>query len=89
MQLEARRNLSDPPATYLNRLYLDTVLFAPAALEIAVRTMGPDHVLLGTDCPFRMGVDGPLALLASADLSDADRQLIAGDTAARMLGFEA
>ena len=88
VQPEARRSLSEPPATYLDRLYVDSVLFSPQALELAVRTLGSEHVLLGSDYPFRMGLEDPLALLAEANLPEADRQLIAGDTAARLLGFE-
>jgi aminocarboxymuconate-semialdehyde decarboxylase len=87
VQPEARRRLSDAPASYLDRLYVDSVLFSPEALELAVRMMGAEHVLLGSDYPFRMGLDDPLALLAAADLSETDRRRIAGETAARLLGF--
>jgi aminocarboxymuconate-semialdehyde decarboxylase len=47
-----------------------------------------DHVLLGTDYPYDMGDRDPVARIAAVpSLSDADRALIRGGTAARLLGI--
>ena len=47
-----RRN---PPSHYLDRFFVDTVVFEPAALRLLVDTMGEDRVLLGSDYPYPLG----------------------------------
>ena len=37
------------------RLYYDTIVHSPRALEFLIETVGPEHVLLGSDYPFDMG----------------------------------
>ncbi len=49
---------------------------------------GADHVLLGTDYPFDMGLTDPLALVASTNLSHRDRALITGENARRLFGLD-
>ena len=47
---------------------------------------GPEHVLLGTDYPYDMGVEDPLGLIRSVrGLKRADREIIEGGNAARLL----
>lgn len=43
------------PDNYLGRLYYDTVIHNPDCLEFAVKTLGPDQILYGTDCPWDVG----------------------------------
>jgi predicted TIM-barrel fold metal-dependent hydrolase len=35
----------------MRKLYFDTVLYTPEALELLIKTIGPDHVLYGAECP--------------------------------------
>ncbi len=44
-------------------------------------------MLLGTDFPFDMGVEDPVALVEAAPLDDAARAAIRGGTAASLLGL--
>lgn len=82
---EARRHITRPPSEYLHLLYYDTTVFSPAAVEYLVGEFGPDHVLMGTDYPFDMGVDDPVGFVQQAKLSAADRAKIVGANAARLL----
>ncbi len=82
---ETRRNIPDLPSTYLRRLYYDTTVFRPSEVEYLVAEFGAEHVLLGTDYPFDMGPTDPLGFLAEARLTDADRSLILGGNATRLL----
>jgi aminocarboxymuconate-semialdehyde decarboxylase len=51
--------------------------------------MGADHVVVGTDYPFDMGHYDPLGQIDDVtSLSDSDRELIRGGTAARLLKLE-
>jgi aminocarboxymuconate-semialdehyde decarboxylase len=89
-QPQARRVLGDdPPGPYLDRLYADSILFSPQALRFLVQSMGADHVLLGSDYPFGMGVDDPVAAVTGIPgLSEPERQAILGGSAARLLRLD-
>lgn len=78
------------PSEYLRRIWFDSIVFSPAQLRFLVEQTGASQVVIGTDFPFDMGTDKPLAFLDSvAGLSDADREAIRGGNAARLLGIEA
>ena len=84
---ELRQNIDRLPSEYLSRLYFDTTVFDPVMLEYLVGRYGADHVLLGTDYPYDMGLPDPLALIADARITDAERELIAGGNACRLLNI--
>lgn len=44
-----------PPSHYLDRFFVDTVVFEPPALRLLVDTMGIDRVILGSDYPYPLG----------------------------------
>ena len=59
------RECREPPSNYLRRFYFDTMVFEPDQLKFLVDRYGAEHVLLGTDYPYDMGDEDPLALIAS------------------------
>lgn len=84
----ARGKITRPPSDYLKLLHFDALLFDPLALTYLVRAFGSDRVLLGTDFPFEMRPEDPVAMVeAVPDLSGADREAILGGNAARLLGL--
>jgi aminocarboxymuconate-semialdehyde decarboxylase len=77
------------PSEYLRRLYFDSLVYEPRALQTLIAAAGAGHVLLGTDFPFDMGVDDPLTRLdAVTSLTPEQGAAIAGATAAGLLGVE-
>jgi aminocarboxymuconate-semialdehyde decarboxylase len=85
---ECRNHITKPPSEYLGRMYLDTVNFQPAALEMALRLMGPHRLVLGTDYPHEVGnVDRALQAIRGLELPGRDEGKILGGTAARLLGL--
>ncbi|MGH8916073.1 MAG: amidohydrolase family protein [Acidimicrobiia bacterium] len=82
---ETRRHIPRPPSEYLHKLFFDTTVFAPSAVEYLVGEFGAGHVLMGTDYPFDMGPTDPLAFLADATLTQQEHALIVGGNAARLL----
>ena len=76
------------PSEYLKRIWFDSIVYTPAQLEFLIKQAGPTQVVLGTDFPFDMGVDDPIARLdAISSLADGDRAAIRGGNAARLMGL--
>jgi aminocarboxymuconate-semialdehyde decarboxylase len=50
-----------------------------------IERFGEEHVLLGTDYPYDMGVDDPLGFVEGLKLSRAGKDRIEGGNAARLL----
>jgi aminocarboxymuconate-semialdehyde decarboxylase len=83
---DCRTVIRKPPSSYLKKMYFDTIAFDPAMLRQMVDQYGAEHILLGTDYPYDMGVDDPLAFIASVPrLKRDERSLIEGGNAARLL----
>ena len=86
---DVRQKLPKPPSEYLAMFHFDTMVFDPRQLGYLIDRYGADHVLLGTDYPYDMGESAPLGLLDGVGgLSDAERVLVAGGNAARLLGLD-
>ena len=49
---------------------------------------GHDHVVLGSDYPFDMGVEDPVERLAAAGLPDRVRLAVQGSNAAELFGIK-
>ena len=82
-------NLSRPPSDYLKAMYFDTVVHNPDALAYLLSRVGSDHVVLGTDYPYDMGVMDPVAHADKIpNLDPADGRRIVGGNAAKLLGID-
>jgi len=79
------RGCAEPPSAYLRRMWFDALVYTPRALRHLVEEVGADRVVLGTDHPFDMGVDDPVARLDAAGLPEAERAAIAGGNALDLL----
>jgi aminocarboxymuconate-semialdehyde decarboxylase len=78
------------PTSYLRKFYFDTITFDRDMLRNLIDKWGEDHVVLGTDYPYDMGEVDPVGLVESvARLTRADKDLIMGGNAARLLGIKA
>jgi aminocarboxymuconate-semialdehyde decarboxylase len=80
-------NCAREPSGYLKQLWFDSLVHSTSVLHELIRAAGPDRVLLGSDFPFDMGTDDPLAALKAADLPDSDLHAIRGGNAADLLGL--
>ncbi|MFE1319989.1 amidohydrolase family protein [Kitasatospora phosalacinea] len=81
------RGCAHEPSSYLRRLYFDSLVHDPYVLRELIRAAGADRVLLGSDFPFDMGAEDPLAALAAAELPTADHAAVRGANAAALLGL--
>lgn len=84
---EARANTAHSPADLLRRFYFDALTHDAAALKFLVEKVGADRVTIGTDAPFDMAEENPLATIeALPGLDQYQRDQIFGLNALELLG---
>lgn len=82
---EAQKFIAEPPSHYAQRLYFDTLTHDPRLLAFNLEKFGSERIMIGSDYPFDMGVEHPLAQLDGLALAAADRDNITHETARRFL----
>jgi aminocarboxymuconate-semialdehyde decarboxylase len=78
-------SLKKKPTEYLRQVYVDSIVFTPEALRHLVATVGAGQVMVGTDFGFPWVTDPVGHVLATPDLSSADKVAILGGTASHLL----
>jgi aminocarboxymuconate-semialdehyde decarboxylase len=83
---DCRTVIKRKPSESLEKFYFDTITFDHGMLAHLIARFGADHVLLGTDYPYDMGMERPLEFIGGVKgLSAAEREAIQGGNAARLL----
>jgi aminocarboxymuconate-semialdehyde decarboxylase len=78
-----------PPAKYLHRIYVDSLVHSRRALQLVLATFGHERVAIGSDYPFPLGEARPGALVESMNLPSAVMDRLRAGTALEWLGREA
>ena len=85
---DCRTILKKKPSKSLEKFYFDTITFDPTMLNQLIERFGADHVLLGTDYPYDMGVEDPVGFINKiSGLNTVSKNKIMGANAARLLGL--
>jgi aminocarboxymuconate-semialdehyde decarboxylase len=80
------KHMTKPPSSYLRRFHYDTITHSDSILLKLIDHVGADRVVMGSDCPADMSYTRPVDVVERlAVVSAADRHLILGDNAARLL----
>jgi aminocarboxymuconate-semialdehyde decarboxylase len=83
---EAKQRLKHDPLESVRKFYVDTIAHSQAALSFLIDTFGADHITLGSDYPFDMGLDDPVEQVEALEgLTEEQREAILGGTIARLL----
>jgi aminocarboxymuconate-semialdehyde decarboxylase len=84
---EAHAAIPRAPSEYARRVWVDTITHSPRALSLVLDTFGRDRVVLGSDYPFRLGTEDPIAALEPMSLDPDLRRQILRDNALAFLGL--
>ncbi|HZR79594.1 MAG TPA: amidohydrolase family protein [Candidatus Binatia bacterium] len=75
------------PSESLRRLYFDSLTHSSESLELLVRTVGAERIVLGSDYPYDMGDERAVERIETATfLSPREKRLVLGETASALLG---
>jgi aminocarboxymuconate-semialdehyde decarboxylase len=86
---DCRTVIKKKPSESLEKFYFDTITFDRTMLRQLVERYGADHVLLGTDYPYDMGMEDPVGFIEKTEkLSSEDKRRIQGLNAARLLKID-
>jgi aminocarboxymuconate-semialdehyde decarboxylase len=86
---DCRTVIKKKPSSYLEKFYFDTITFERGMLLHLIERFGADHVLLGTDYPYDMGMEHPVDFIGGAPgLSVKAKDEIMGGNAARLLKID-
>jgi aminocarboxymuconate-semialdehyde decarboxylase len=78
--------ISRKPSDYLRTLYFDTVSYHAPAVECAIKTVGADRLIFGTDSPMLIALKKRgLDLIDQIGLNAADKANVLGGTARALL----
>src|SRR5262245_45502911 len=74
------------PSDYLRMMYFDTVSYHAPAIECAIKTIGADRLLFGTDSPMLLSLKQKgLDVIDQLGLDAWDKDKILGGTAKKLL----
>jgi aminocarboxymuconate-semialdehyde decarboxylase len=81
--------LKKKPSEYLQQIHYDTIVITPDALRDLVKQVGAGQVVVGTDSPIPWNEQPVDHVMATPDLSEAEKIAILGGNAARLFGLNA
>jgi aminocarboxymuconate-semialdehyde decarboxylase len=74
------------PGDFLRSFYYDTCVYDTDVIRVLMERVGADRLVLGSDYP--VGEKDPVAFLRDCGVSGRELEMIAGGTAAKLLGLE-
>jgi aminocarboxymuconate-semialdehyde decarboxylase len=82
---EPKKNVPKQPKNIIGRFIYDTILHSAETLEFMIERAGADHVVLGSDYPYDMGMMDCVSHVQSLKISNADKASILGGHAETLL----
>jgi aminocarboxymuconate-semialdehyde decarboxylase len=82
---EPKKNVPTQPKNIVGRFFYDTILHSAPVLEFMIKHVGADHVLLGSDYPYDMGMMDCVQHVRGLKISDADKAMILSTRAETLL----
>jgi aminocarboxymuconate-semialdehyde decarboxylase len=80
--------LKKRPTEYLRQMYYDTLVFTSEALRHLAAEVGVNRLVIGTDHPIPWQSKSVDHILKAPGFSNAERRMMLGETAAKLLGIK-
>ena len=80
--------LQKKPTEYLRQMYYDTLVFTSEALRHLAAEVGVNRLVVGTDHPIPWQDKSVDHILKAPGFTDAERRMMLGETAAKLLGIK-
>ncbi len=75
------------PRQYLDKIYLDSLVHEPSALEYNLALFGHERIMIGSDYPFPLGEDHPGMLIEKGNFSQEQKDWMNYKSAMQWLGI--
>jgi aminocarboxymuconate-semialdehyde decarboxylase len=83
---ECKVNISEPPSNYLKKVWMDSIIYDEDVLMSAIAFVTPEKLVLGSDYPHQIGdLEHCVQRIRRLKLSEADKEKILGENAAKLL----
>jgi aminocarboxymuconate-semialdehyde decarboxylase len=63
----------------------DTIVHSKSVMEFVISEVGADRIMIGSDYCLDMGYDQPVQVLDQVNMTAAQKRMILGENAARLL----
>src|ERR1700704_5574746 len=73
------------PSKYLQRFTFDTIVHSKSVMEFVISEVGAERIMIGSDYCLDMGYERPVHFLDQVNITSAQRKMILGENAARIL----
>jgi aminocarboxymuconate-semialdehyde decarboxylase len=83
--IPAAKHSAQTPSAYLHRFMYDTIAHSKPLMEYIISQVGVDRIIMGSDYCFPVGYDRPVENVEELRLSNEQRKMILGGTAAKLL----
>jgi aminocarboxymuconate-semialdehyde decarboxylase len=83
--IPAAKQCAQTPSAYLQRFTYDIITHSKPLLEYIISQVGADRIMLGSDYCYEVGYKQPVEEVEQLTISSAQRKLILGGTAAKIL----
>ncbi len=83
---ECKVNISEPPSTYLKRIWMDSIIYDQDVLKSTIAFSGAEKIVLGSDHPHQIGdMRNAVARIRQLEIDEADKEKILWKNAAKLL----
>ncbi|MCW4036188.1 MAG: amidohydrolase family protein [Candidatus Bathyarchaeota archaeon] len=83
---ECKVNISEPPSTYLKRIWMDSIIYDQDVLKSTIAFSGAEKIVLGSDHPHQIGdMRNAVARIRQLDISEEEKEKILWKNAAKLL----
>lgn len=83
---ECKVHISEPPSTYLKKIWMDSIIYDNHVLMSAIAFSGVGKIMLGTDHPHQIGdIRKAVQRIKDLEIPERDKELILGGNAKNLL----